>query len=123
MTETETPDSEAELFECSFCRKSQKQVKKLIAGPEVFICDECVTLCNDIISEEGVEAPPTEEELGAAWAAMLKNRAQAAATAESALEKLVRQARAKGLEWSTIANFVGGTPEEAEERFGRNPPP
>ena len=37
---------------CSFCGKSQKEVKKLIAGPSVYICDECIGLCNDIISEE-----------------------------------------------------------------------
>ena len=37
---------------CSFCGKSQKEVKKLIAGPTVYICDECIGLCNDIIAEE-----------------------------------------------------------------------
>ena len=42
----------AELLKCSFCGKSQKQVKKLIAGPGVYICDECVDLCNEIIDEE-----------------------------------------------------------------------
>ncbi len=44
---------------CSFCGKSQKEVKKLIAGPTVYICDECIELCNDIIAEEyGQEEPP-----------------------------------------------------------------
>src|SRR6188472_391529 len=38
---------------CSFCGKSQDEVRKLIAGPNVFICDECIDLCNDIIAEEG----------------------------------------------------------------------
>ena len=37
---------------CSFCGKSQREVKKLIAGPAVYICDECIELCNDIIAEE-----------------------------------------------------------------------
>jgi ATP-dependent Clp protease ATP-binding subunit ClpX len=41
-----------ELLKCSFCGKSQKQVKKLIAGPGVYICDECIELCNEIIEEE-----------------------------------------------------------------------
>jgi ATP-dependent Clp protease ATP-binding subunit ClpX len=41
-----------ELLKCSFCGKSQKQVKKLIAGPGVYICDECIDLCNEIIEEE-----------------------------------------------------------------------
>ncbi|NDA79547.1 MAG: ATP-dependent Clp protease ATP-binding subunit ClpX [Actinobacteria bacterium] len=42
----------SELLKCSFCGKSQKQVKKLIAGPGVYICDECIELCNEIIVEE-----------------------------------------------------------------------
>jgi len=41
-----------ELLKCSFCGKSQKQVKKLIAGPGVYVCDECIELCNEIIEEE-----------------------------------------------------------------------
>ncbi|MEM9521508.1 MAG: ATP-dependent Clp protease ATP-binding subunit ClpX [Actinomycetota bacterium] len=46
-----------ELLKCSFCGKSQKQVKKLIAGPGVYICDECIDLCNEIIEEELAETP------------------------------------------------------------------
>jgi ATP-dependent Clp protease ATP-binding subunit ClpX len=46
-----------DLLKCSFCGKSQKQVKKLIAGPGVYICDECIDLCNEIIEEEFAEAP------------------------------------------------------------------
>ncbi|PKW14842.1 ATP-dependent Clp protease ATP-binding subunit ClpX [Saccharopolyspora spinosa] len=45
-----------DLLKCSFCGKSQKQVKKLIAGPGVYICDECIDLCNEIIEEELAEA-------------------------------------------------------------------
>jgi len=44
-------NTERELY-CSFCGKSQDEVRKLIAGPSVYICDECISLCNDIISEE-----------------------------------------------------------------------
>src|SRR2546427_12481295 len=43
---------DSDLLKCSFCGKSQKQVKKLIAGPGVYICDECIDLCNEIIDEE-----------------------------------------------------------------------
>lgn len=53
------PES-AELLKCSFCGKSQKQVRKLIAGPGVYICDECIELCNEIIEEEMVAAPGGE---------------------------------------------------------------
>ena len=48
MTLSETSD----LLKCTFCGKSQKQVRKLIAGPSVYICDECIDLCNEIIEEE-----------------------------------------------------------------------
>jgi ATP-dependent Clp protease ATP-binding subunit ClpX len=58
MTLTETSD----LLKCTFCGKSQKQVRKLIAGPSVYICDECIELCNEIIEEElgGAAAFATE---------------------------------------------------------------
>jgi len=49
-------DSNEQLL-CSFCGKSQRQVKKLIAGPGVYICDECIDLCNEIIEEELTESP------------------------------------------------------------------
>jgi len=48
----ETTPGGGDLLKCSFCGKSQKQVKKLIAGPGVYICDECIDLCNEIIEEE-----------------------------------------------------------------------
>ena len=51
-----------ELLKCSFCGKSQKQVKKLIAGPGVYICDECIDLCNEIIDEE--LAGPSDDSVG-----------------------------------------------------------
>src|ERR1700756_324534 len=47
------------LLYCSFCGKSQHEVRKLIAGPSVFICDECIELCNDIIREEGTGTEST----------------------------------------------------------------
>jgi len=55
MTKLSGGDSKSTLY-CSFCGKSQHEVRKLIAGPTVFICDECVELCNDIIREESKSA-------------------------------------------------------------------
>ncbi len=59
-----------DLLKCSFCGKSQRQVRKLIAGPGVYICDECIELCNDIIAEEldgspagGLDVLPTPHEI------------------------------------------------------------
>ena len=51
-------EDSGKLLYCSFCGKSQHEVRKLIAGPSVFICDECVDLCNDIIREEVQENVP-----------------------------------------------------------------
>jgi ATP-dependent Clp protease ATP-binding subunit ClpX len=55
MADKKTSGSEKLLY-CSFCGKSQHEVKKLIAGPSVFICDECIDLCNEIIRDEAVSA-------------------------------------------------------------------
>ena len=70
---TKDTDDNGKLLYCSFCGKSQHEVRKLIAGPSVFICDECVDLCNDIIREEvqesgsegGQEKLPTPQEISA----------------------------------------------------------
>ncbi|UTW45642.1 ATP-dependent Clp protease ATP-binding subunit ClpX [bacterium SCSIO 12696] len=66
MTKETTGDEDnGKLLYCSFCGKSQHEVRKLIAGPSVFICDECVDLCNDIISEEvqETEGEPVSDQL------------------------------------------------------------
>ncbi len=64
MTDIKSGDGDnGKLLYCSFCGKSQHEVRKLIAGPSVFVCDECVELCNDIIREEIKEiSPKTESE-------------------------------------------------------------
>ena len=61
---SDNQETDKKLF-CSFCGKNQSEVKKLIAGPSVYICDECVSLCNDIIKEDLAEAnqEPSEEKL------------------------------------------------------------
>ncbi|MCV9917034.1 ATP-dependent Clp protease ATP-binding subunit ClpX, partial [Burkholderia pseudomallei] len=66
MADNKGSNSEKLLY-CSFCGKSQHEVKKLIAGPSVFICDECIDLCNEIIRYEsaaaGVEASLSRSDL------------------------------------------------------------
>jgi ATP-dependent Clp protease ATP-binding subunit ClpX len=54
---------EGRLLSCSFCGKSQDQVRKLIAGPRVYICDECIELCNEIIAEEFEKGPLIKEKV------------------------------------------------------------
>lgn len=49
----------AELLRCSFCGKNQHQVRKLVAGPSVYICDECVTIAGRVIQDSDQTSPPT----------------------------------------------------------------
>ena len=62
MSDNENTDNEDKLLYCSFCGKNQNEVRKLIAGPSVYICNECIDLCNDIIKEEISEASEEDEE-------------------------------------------------------------
>ncbi|MGE0622523.1 MAG: ATP-dependent Clp protease ATP-binding subunit ClpX [Pseudomonadales bacterium] len=61
MADDSKGEESGKLLYCSFCGKSQHEVRKLIAGPSVFICDECVELCNDIIREEVSEGGQTKQ--------------------------------------------------------------
>jgi ATP-dependent Clp protease ATP-binding subunit ClpX len=96
-------DSKSTLY-CSFCGKSQHEVRKLIAGPTVFICDECVELCNDIIREETKIS-------GQEMATACPPRATSARTLD---DYVIGQDRAKRV-------LVGGgaQPLQAAEAFGR----
>ena len=62
MSDKKTSGDSEKLLYCSFCGKSQHEVKKLIAGPSVFICDECIDLCTDIIQEEIAKLPKEDGE-------------------------------------------------------------
>ena len=60
MSDSDTMDPECK---CSFCGKPQDEVEKLIAGPDVYICDECIELCNEIVTEEQDEVEESVEEV------------------------------------------------------------
>ena len=62
MSDQDNKSTDGKILYCSFCGKSQHEVRKLIAGPSVYICDECVELCNDIIREELDEVSTSEHE-------------------------------------------------------------
>ena len=62
MSDNENTDNEDKLLFCYFCGKNQNEVRKLIAGPSVYICNECIDLCNDIIKEEISESSEDDEE-------------------------------------------------------------
>jgi ATP-dependent Clp protease ATP-binding subunit ClpX len=64
VAERRRGNGSTQILQCSFCGKTQREVKKLIAGPTAYICDECVSLCNDIIAEDGSgEAKPERKPL------------------------------------------------------------
>ena len=103
-----------ELLKCSFCGKSQKQVKKLIAGPGVYICDECIDLCNEIIEEElneGAEVTLDDE------IALYRRRAEMALREERWNDALVFLAKIDaGL--AELDEGLGLPHEEVRQRLG-----
>ena len=103
---------------CSFCRKSDKDVKKLVAGPGVHICDACVGACNNIL-----DGRPAEGFAG--WDSLSDRVLLAAlqpseATVEAARRVLTTQVgvlRARGVSWDKIGRALGVSRQAAWERF------
>nr|WP_030694547.1 ClpX C4-type zinc finger protein [Streptomyces globisporus] len=107
---------------CSFCGKPSSEVGKLVAGPGVYICDECVALAERIVAETLGE-PSTER--APAWASMtdeeiLNHLPQVAAhidRAEADLRLWVQELRRRGVTWTRIGETFGITRQSAWERF------
>ncbi len=106
---------------CSFCLKPSHEVAKLVAGVGIFICDECVELCRQII----VASPSLPSGLSS-WEenldldgvlAGLPRMAAAGAQVESNLARFVRKARALGATWAAIGTALGMTRQSAWEQF------
>ncbi len=119
MTTTELRSTVA----CSFCLKSPGSVAKMIGGAGVFICNECVGLCNDILAQEG---EPTTGDAVASWQqrmsdeellAHLPKIEAAAAQVQTHLTAWVHQARSRGITWTRIGEALGMTRQSAWERF------
>ena len=126
MDVSATSDSEAEVrraaIACSFCLKSAAAVAKMIAGPGVFICDECVGLCTEILAQEsdrvGEAAVRWEQRMSDdELLAHLPKVAATAAHVETNLTNWVRQARGRGITWTRIGESLGMTRQSAWERF------
>jgi len=116
----------AKKLHCSFCGKSEDEIAKLVAGPSgIYICDECVGLCDDIL------AAPTSAEEAAAHRAAFEHRsvseilealpavARTADAVESDLRGLIERLRASDTSWQVIAARLGIDPELARVRFER----
>jgi len=108
---------------CSFCLKPDTEVRTLVAGPAVFVCDGCIDLCHQIISEapgrgRSPRLLPWEltDSLDAALA-NLPNVARAQAQVDESLLGWVRRARTLGATWAQIGDALGITRQSAWERF------
>ncbi|WP_448623613.1 ClpX C4-type zinc finger protein [Geodermatophilus sp. URMC 64] len=116
------------IASCSFCGKNNTEVERLVAGPGVFICDECVALCSQVIADterivaEGgprpapvapwEQAASLEDVLGG-----LPKVADAGAQAEQNLHAWVQRARSLGGTWAQIGEALGMSRQSAWERF------
>jgi hypothetical protein len=126
MSTPTTPAPTEVLASCSFCGKDNTKVKKVIAGPGVYICNECVELCDDIL------AIPTSAEEASAHRAAFEHRsvpeildalpaiARTADAVESDLRGLIERLRASDTSWEVIASRLGSDPEVARARFERS---
>ena len=111
------------VFRCSFCGKSQTEVKKLIAGPGVFICDECVALCRPIIAEKSATSGVPDSLLpdNAPTEKLLKTLAGYNGAFESvgaAMQDIVDILREREVSWAAIGQELAVSRQAAWKRFG-----
>jgi hypothetical protein len=106
---------------CSFCAKPAAEVSKLIAGPGVYICDECVRKCNEILDEVGEGPSPEIPD----WKTMsddeilgfLPKMAKAGEQVDDSLQLWVTRLRERGVTWARIGTALGMARQSAWERF------
>ena len=130
--EAASQDSKAEdlkaVIRCTFCRKATDEVKKMVAGPGVNICDKCVSLCVEIIEAESKDSTEAKTEMPkrARWEEGLSDDellkalpgiAATSAQVERELATWVRTARGRGITWTRIGEAMGMTRQSAWERF------
>jgi hypothetical protein len=104
-------------LKCSFCRKSDEKVSRLIGGPGVYICDACVGICNKILETTptefvGWQAMPDEKLLGALQIAETTVEAT-----HAVLQAQVEELRRREISWSAIGDALGISRQAAWERF------
>jgi ClpX C4-type zinc finger len=112
------------IARCSFCAKTSEQVARLIAGPGIYICDECVRLCNEILLDaagDGPAPPPRLPEWGRMsndeMLARIPRIAAAGAQVEAGLRAWVLELRARSVTWARIGEALGMTRQSAWGRF------
>jgi len=107
-----------ESISCSFCTKTKDEVAKLIAGPGVFICDECIGLCNDILVEDTTESLADWSALGTdELIERMVHVASSRDRVDNVVSGLVKMLRAREVTWSRIGASLGITKQSAWERY------
>jgi ATP-dependent Clp protease ATP-binding subunit ClpX len=126
MTPARTVSKRKRLYRCSFCAKSQVEVKTLVAGPGLFICDECVDLCREIIAREAVKPArragpnpllpgnaPTERLLQT-----LAGYNSALESVDAGMQDIVDILREREVSWAAIGQALNVSRQAAWKRFG-----
>jgi hypothetical protein len=125
MTSDTAPGRAALQVNCSFCTKPSSAVAKVVAGPGVYICNECIQLCNDILAQEqhtpsppGTQLPAREEAMtDEEILALLPRIASVSAQTDASLQRLVTLLRGRGVTWTRIGAALQVTRQSAWERF------
>lgn len=125
MPEPATAQTSKRLYRCSFCAKAQTEVETLVAGPGVFICDECVRICRQIIKKK--PKPPTQEVLNpllpdnVPTETLLKTLAGyngAFERIDSAMQDIADILREREVSWASIGQALAVSRQAAWKRFG-----
>lgn len=107
-------------WRCSFCGKGENRVRRLVAGPGVFICDQCVRLCNEILDSDqrkrGLSIGPDTEVVDVLLDELRIN-ATGLKQSEDQLQRAVNLLRKNQVAWSRIGEAIGTTRQAAWERF------
>jgi hypothetical protein len=126
VPEAEATETRKRVYRCSFCGKAQTEVKTLVSGPGVFICDECVQLCQDIIAKQTATVVSTQKVPGllpdnAATETLLKTLAGyngAFERVDAGMQDIVDILREREVSWATIGQALAVSRQAAWKRFG-----
>ena len=124
MPEAEAVHAPKRVYRCSFCGKSQEEVKTLVSGPGVFICDECVQLCQGVIDKKAaIQGKPGPAFLpdNAPTEALLRTLAGyngAFERVDAAMQDIVDILREREASWATIGDALAVSRQAAWKRFG-----
>jgi hypothetical protein len=126
VPEVEATQTHKRVYRCSFCGKAQTEVKTLVSGPGVFMCDECVQLCQEIIAKEVATVVSTQKVPGllpdnAATETLLKTLAGyngAFERVDAGMQDIVDILREREVSWATIGQALAVSRQAAWKRFG-----